>query len=1037
MEENKFVKHELEMLKFWEDNNCFEKLQNKNKGRKAYRIVDGPITANNSMRLHHCWGRTVKDVYIKYKSMNGYSCHYRNGFDGQGLWVEVEVEKELGFKGKKDIINYGMDKFTQACVDRVNKFSKVITGQSKRLGQWMDWNNSYYTHTDQNIQGIWHFLKVCNEKGWLTQADKPMPWCPRCGTSLSEHEMSGSYKEVEHESVFVKAKVVEEDFDMLVWTTTPWTLTANVALAINPELEYVKIVYDGGKRPLVLAKNALSHIKMNREVVDKFKGEKLLGLHFETFFPELPCQQGVEHKIIAWSDVLADEGSGVVHIAPGCGAEDFELGQKNNLPSICPIDENGDLLDNYGVFSNIYAGDVANLVFEELKKQDKFFMTEMHTHKYPICWRCKTQVFFRLVREWFIKTDEIKPQLLQAIKTVKWSPEYAEKRMEDWLNNMGDWNISRSRFYGLPLPFYACSHCGHTTVVGSKEELEKLSGQDLSNLKELHRPYVDDIKIKCPHCGELVERVKQVGDVWLDAGITPFTTLGYFENKEEWEKQFPAEVVIEMREQIRLWFYSMLFMSVTLTGRAPYEKVVSYGAVVAEDGSKFSKSSGNSIHFEEVAEQLGADAVRYLFAGASTINDVRFSMSLCEEARRKMLQYYNAFTFFDTYANIDKPKCNVTYPSEELYLLNISTLKNPLDKWLYSRVNLFANFAKNCYDNHDTVNIVKEFEKCMDDIANFYIRINRRRFWKDGFEQDKEDAYNSLYYALKTITQVMSPIIPFMTEYIWQNLVKKYGQAEESVFLSDFPKNLHVENAILEESEKVRDIITNALSLRNQAQIKVKQPLKTLYIDSEYQQVCKSFEDVIKSELNVKEIVYLNDFNTLCKEKLHINFKVAGAKLKNRINDAKNFVENLDLDECELILNDIRQNGSKNLGDFDVAFELDMFDIEKVFNENIVATLEDIKVAIDISTSEELEKEGILREILRGLQIMRKDAGYDVADRVILDLTTTDDLLSEIIEEEKENIQNETLSTITKLDNFDLERELNIRDRKLNVKISK
>ena len=1026
MEENKFVKNELDILKFWEDNDCFHKLQNKNKGRKAYRIVDGPITANNSMRLHHCWGRTIKDAFIKYKSMRGYSCHYRNGFDGQGLWVEVEVEKELGFKGKRDIINYGMDKFTTACVNRVRKYSKIITEQSKRLGQWMDWDNSYYTHTDQNIEGIWYFLKVCHDKGWITQADKPMPWCPRCGTSLSEHEMSGSYKEVEHESVFVKAYIKELDCDILVWTTTPWTLTANIALAVNPELEYVKIEYEGGKRPLILAKNALSHIKMNRQVVDKFKGEKLLGLHFETFFPDLPCQQGIEHKIIPWEDVLADEGSGVVHIAPGCGAEDFELSKRFNLPAICPINENGDILENYGVFSGIYAGDVAHLVFDELKKQDKFFMTEMHTHKYPICWRCKTQVFFRLVREWFIKTDEIKPQLLKVIKDVKWMPEYAGKRMEDWLNNMGDWNISRSRFYGLPLPFYPCPHCGKLTVVESKKQLQELSGQDLSGLKELHRPYIDEIEINCPHCGHKVQRVKQVGDVWLDAGITPFTTLGYFENREEWEKQFPAEIVIEMREQIRLWFYSLLFMSVTLTGRAPYEKVLSYGAVVAEDGSKFSKSSGNSVQFEDVAEKLGADAVRYLFASATTANDVRFSMSLCEEARRKMLQYYNAFTFFETYANIDKPKCDGVFKSENL-----------LDKWLYARTNAFANFATTCYDNNDTVNITKEFEKCMDDISNFYIRINRRRFWKDGLEQDKIDAYNSLYISLKTISQVMAPIIPFMTEYIWQNLVRKYGTAEESVLLSDYPVDLPVDEKILQECSVVREIITNALSLRNQAQIKVKQPIKTLYIDSQYLQVCEKFESVVKSELNVKEIMYLDDFNTLCYQKLHLNFKNAGAKLKNRVNDAKNMINSLSKEQTNSVLQELNDKESVHFDEFDVDFTKDFFDIEHIYKENILATTEGIKVAIDISQTEELEKEGILRELLRHLQVLRKETNYDVADRVKIELKTNDELMQGIIDDNKKYIEDETLSALCELNEFDAEREINIRDRIVVAKIKK
>lgn len=1026
MEKNQFVEHELEMLKFWQDNNCFKKLQQKNAGRTAYRFLDGPITANNSMRLHHCWGRTLKDAYLKYKGMRGYSCHYRNGFDGQGLWVEVEVEKELGFKNKRDIEKLGMDKFTTACVARVDKFSKVIAEQSQRLGQWMDWDNSYYTKTDENIEGIWHFLKVCHDRGWITQSDRPMPWCPRCGTSLSEHEMTGSYKEVEHETIFAKAKVVEDDFDILVWTTTPWTLTSNVALAVNPELEYVKVEYEGGVRPLVLAKNALPHIAGNRKVIDKFKGEKLLGLHYETFFPELKCQQGVEHKVIAWDEVLADEGSGVVHIAPGCGAEDFELGKKYGLPSICPINENGELLEDYGIFAGINASDVAPMIFDELKKQDKFFKTEMHTHKYPICWRCKTQVFFRLVREWYIKTDEIRPQLLAAIENVDWQPEYTKKRMQDWLNNMGDWNISRSRYYGLPLPFYPCKKCGHLTVVENKKDLERLSGQDLSGLKELHRPYIDEVEINCPCCGEKVKRITQVGDVWLDAGIVPFTTLGYFTNREEWEKQFPAETVMEMREQIRLWFYSLLFMSVTLTGRAPYEKVLSYGAVVAEDGSKFSKSSGNSVQFEEVAEKLGADAVRYLFASAPTSNDVRFSMSLCEEARRKTLQYHNAFVFFDTYAQLDKPQCSGVFSSDNL-----------MDKWLNARVNAFANYSVQCYESNDTVNLIKEFEKCVDDVANFYIRICRRRFWEDGFEQDKADAYNSLYIAIKTITQVMAPIIPFMTEYVWQNLVRKYGSAEESVLLSDYPTDLAVDNTILDDCAKVRETITIALSLRNRAQIKVKQPIKTVYLDADVQDVCKNFEHIIKNELNVKEIVYLQSFDSLCTRALHLNFKTAGAKLKNRVNEAKEFIAKLTVEEVANILAELDKGNAVKLGDFNVEFTSDMFEIANVFSENIKAEVESIKVAIDVSLNAELEKEGILRELLRSIQVMRKDAGYDVADRIYAQLQSEDDYIQGIIDDERETIEKETLSTFKSLLEFDLVREFTIREYQVTAKLKK
>ncbi len=639
-DKSNFIKIEHDILSFWEKNDTFNKLIEKNKGNKTFRFLDGPITANNPMGIHHAWGRSIKDIFLRYKAMNGYSCQYRNGFDTQGLWVEVEVEKELGFKDKKDIEKYGMAKFTTKCIERIEKYSKIQTAQSKRLGQWMDWDNSYYTHTDENITSIWYFLKKCHDNGWVKEDYRPMPWCPRCGTSLSEHEMTGSHKDITHTSVFAKLPVKDRNFDILVWTTTPWTLSANVALAVNAELYYAVIEIDNIKRPLILAKTALKYIDENKKVLKLIKGSDLVGLEYETFFPSLQVQKNLTHKIIEWSDVYADEGSGIVHIAPGCGAEDYELGKKNRLAEICPIDENGVFSEEYDFLKGKEASKVSDIVFEELNVQDKLYKTLEYTHSYPVCWRCKTEVLFRLVKEWYIKTDEIRPKMIQASNSVIWEPAYIGKRMNDWLNNMGDWNISRKRFYGLPLPFYPCDNCGHLTVVGSKEELSKLSGKNIKDLPELHRPWIDDININCPKCNELVSRIPEVGDVWLDAGITPFSTLGYFTDKESWRQYFPVEWVIEMREQVRLWFYSMLFMSVTITGKAPYERVCAHSSVVAEDGTKFSKT-GFMIKFDEAAERVSSDTIRYLFAGASFSTDVRFGYNLGDEVRRKLLRFWN------------------------------------------------------------------------------------------------------------------------------------------------------------------------------------------------------------------------------------------------------------------------------------------------------------------------------------------------------------------------------------------------------------
>lgn len=1019
-----FIKIEEDILDFWEKNECFKKMKEKNKAGKRFRFLDGPITANNPMGVHHAWGRSIKDIFLRYKSMKGCSCHYRNGFDTQGLWVEVEVEKELGFKDKKDIEEYGMDKFTNKCIDRIKRFSSVITSQSKRLGQWMDWDNSYFTHTDENISSIWHFLKVCHERGWITQANRPMPWCPRCGTSLSEHEMSGSHKDITHKSVFCIAKVKDADFDMVVWTTTPWTLSANVALAVNPELDYAKVECEGFDKPLVLAKNAIKYIEGEKKVLNLLKGSDLLGYEYETFFPDLPVQKEIVHKIIPWDDVDANEGCGVVHIAPGCGAEDYELGKKHNLPEICPIDEVGVFLENYDFFTGKEASKVAELVFEKLKEQNKLFKILDYTHSYPVCWRCKTEILFRLVREWYIKTEEIKPQLIEAIQKVKWEPSFIGKRMNDWLNNMGDWNISRKRFYGLPLPFYPCKSCGKLTVIGSKEELMNLSVDSEHELPELHRPWIDNVKIKCPNCGKEVQRVPDIGDVWLDAGIVPFSTLGYFSNRSEWEKNFPAEWVTEMQEQVRLWFYSLLFMSVTLTGKAPYEKVQSYGKVVAEDGTKFSKT-GYMIKFDEAANKIGADAIRYLFAGSPTNNDVRFGFTLGEEARRKLLGFWNIYYFFMTYAKIDKPV--IQNPISE----------NSVDKWLDNRIAAFVNRASKLYESYSTSEIVKEFERCIDDISNWYVRINRRRFWKNKLDSDKQNAYNSLYNAIKITAQVMAPIIPFMSEYIWQNMVRVYETNEcESIHISNFPTVQEYDSKILDEVQKVRDVIAYALKLRNESNIKVKQPLSTMYVNKSID-VISHYDSIIREELNIKKIEYLDSFDLLRDEYLMLNFQVAGRVLKSDLNTVKNLCTGLSPEESSALVEKVKNGSSIQIPGYDKEISSDCFNINSKEKNNIALLEENnISVAINTEITESLKAEGVYREILRHCQVLRKEAGFAVSDRVKISFKTNSKFIESIIQKYFDDIARETLSEIKNDISPIKSKEVNVENEILEILIS-
>ncbi|MDW7655769.1 MAG: isoleucine--tRNA ligase [Bacillota bacterium] len=1019
-----FVKMEHDILGFWEEHRCFDKLREKNKANQRFRFLDGPITANNPMGIHHAWGRSIKDIVLRYKAMNGYSCHYRNGFDTQGLWVEVEVEKELGFRDKKDIEAYGMEKFTRKCVDRIKHFSGVITTQSKRLGQWMDWENSYYTHTDENISAIWHFLKICHTNGWLVKSHRPMPWCPRCGTSLSEHEMSGSHKDITHNAVFAIAPAKHADFDMLVWTTTPWTLSANVALAVNPELDYALVKCEGHKRPLALAKAAIKHIEGEKQVLRLLKGNELVGLEYETFFPHLPVQKDLRHTVIPWDDVDANEGCGIVHIAPGCGAEDYELGKSFSLREICPIDESGVFFGEYDFLSGFSATQAAPIVFEFLQKQGKLYKTHVYTHRYPVCWRCKTEVLFRSVSEWSIKTDDIRPKLIHAAEAVKWEPPFIGKRMNDWLQNMGDWNISRKRFYGLPLPFYPCETCGKLTVTGSKDELALLGGADVDKLPELHRPWIDSIKIKCPHCGALVSRIPEVGDVWLDAGIAPFSTLGYFTDRDEWEKNFPAEWVIEMQEQVRLWFYAQLFMSVSITGRAPYERVQTNNWVLAEDGTKFSKT-GYMIRFDEAAERLGSDAIRYLFAGASMVSDVRFGYTLGEEARRKILSFWNIFSFFMTYAEIDKP------------VITTSISADVTDVWLQNRVNDFVHKAAMHYEKFSFAELIREFELCTDDVSNWYVRINRRRFWKNTLDADKQGAYDTLFYTIHAMTQVMAPVLPFMTEHIWQNMTLKYGSGEESVHLSDFPKAGNVEEAVLKNVEEVRAVITQALKLRNDRNIKVKQPLSMMYLDKEMAHVCAPYCDIIKDELNIKEIDYLNDFSSLSIEYLSLNFQVAGKQLKGDLNRVKALCDNLTDDEMASCVYDYKKGNPVMIVGYDYPLPADLFNLSSIEKEHIVKSQNGVLVALNTEITDDLKTEGLYREILRHCQILRKEAGFAVSDKVLLDFETAVPSLTAVIHEYATDIMRETISEIRPVQAPVMTKEIQLGEGALTAKIAR
>lgn len=1028
------VKNEEEVLKFWEDNKIFNKVKEKNKKTgKYYAFLDGPITANNEMKLHHCWNRSLKDIMLRYKALQGFDAHYQNGFDAQGLWVEVGVEKMLGLKDKRDILKFGMDKFTEACIERVNHFANIISAQSQRLGQWMDWNDSYFTNSDTNITSIWYFLKKCYEKGWLIEKFRPMPWCSHCGTSLSEHELADSYQDMEHVAVFFKLPIFERDWDMLVWTTTPWTLSSNVAIAVNPELVYCVCNVKSSNRKLVVGKNAIKVLKDDLISVEtEVLGSELVGLTYQTCFEELE-EQNFVHKIVPWEDVDAEEGSGAVHIAPGCGAEDFELGQRLSLPNVCPVDESGIFYSNFGFFAGKDAGEVSDLVFDQLKARGKLYYTHKYKHRYPVCWRCKKPLIFRLTKEWYIKADEIRQQLIDAVETVVWQPEFMKKRMLDWLVNMGDWNISRKRFYGLPLPFYRCEKCGKLTVVGSIEELKKLSSESQVNaLPHLHRPYIDDIEITCPECGAKVRRVSEVGDCWLDAGITPFSTKKYFTDKEFFKKNFPAECVIEMKEQIRLWFYSLLFMSVTLTGKAPYKKVIGFAMLVAEDGSKFSKSGPNNISFNDLVDKTGADVIRYLFASNNMLNDTRFGFSITDEIKRKLLGLWNAYVFFNTYALIDKPKL-------EGFKVNFESF-DTTDKWLWEQCNKFVENSTVNYDNNNYFLVVRDFENLIDNLTNWYIRVNRRRFWKSDDEEDKLNAYFSLYNALKTICRVMSPILPFMAEHIWQNMVREVEKSEkESIFLSSFPTASDVRFPNLDEqTQAVREIIAIGQRLRNENQIKVKQPLKTMFlnVNEETKKAAKTFEQIIKDELNIKEIVFENDNNKFNDAYLTVNFKTAGAVLKGDVQKLKNMLLEATEEQVQNFVSQFKE-GKVSVFEFE-NLDSSLFNLcYRAKEEYVIATENDKTVVLDVTIDENLMLEGLARELIRSIQVLRKQANFKVEERISIAFLDPTENIKRVIEIFGDRIKQEVLARQIeeKIENPSLEEKIELSDESTIVQL--
>ena len=955
------------VLAAWEQEGTFEALREQNRGGPTFSFFDGPVTANKSLGVHTAWGRTLKDVFQRYKALRGFDQRYQNGFDCQGLWIEVGVERELGLNSKREIEEYGLEKFARKCRDVVVWSSSELIAGSKRLGQWMDWGNDYYTFSDTNIEYVWRMLKTVNERDWLFRGHRSTEWCPRCGTSISQHElaMSGVYQDRADPSLFVRFPLIDRQGESLViWTTTPWTLPANVAAAVNPEAEYG--LRSNGEWVAVAR-------YPDEGFTARTRGADMVGWTYRGPFDELV---DVTHRVIPWDEVSLDEGTGIVHIAPGCGGEDFELSQVHGLDVITPVDESGRFYPNFGWLKGLSTVESADQIIGHLTGKGLVVESGLYTHRYPHCWRCDTPLIFRIADDWFISVRDLRQQMLDANATVEWTPEYMGKRMDDWLRNMGDWNISRRRYYGLPLPFYPCA-CGHLNVIGSRAELEERALEGLDQLEELRRPWIDRVPIRCEECGERVERVVEVGDVWLDAGVVPFSTLGWQNPKWKhegyatgaarglttadlpdhayWEKWFPADWVSEMREQIRLWFYSQLFMSVVLIGRAPFKRVLGYEKMLDEEGREMHGSWGNMIEANDAFARMGADVMRWQYCAQPPDRNLLFGFGPAESIKREILTLWNSVKFFVEYANIDgfRPSWSA---------LNLEGDIAPLDHWLVERTHAFVRDAEAGYESYLSVDVMRAYQAYIDDLSNWYIRRSRPRFWAGG----DEAAFQTLWYAIVQTMRVMAPILPFVTDHLWRTLVP---DGPSSVHLAGWPDVPDPDRTLLGEVADVRRVVTLAHQARNAAGHNLRQPLRKLVVEGA---TASGHSSEIADEVNVKEVEFAPVEAEL---RVKPNLPALGPRLGKELRAVQQALQSGEFDELA--------GGRFRAAGYEL--EPDEVLVERLGREGYaVASADGVTVALDTTLDDELLLEGRVRNLIRQVNSMRKEQGLELTDRIVL-----------------------------------------------------
>ncbi len=1032
-----FIDREKEILEFWKENKIFEKSIESRKDGEVFTFFDGPPTANGKPHIGHILTRVVKDIIPRYKTMKGYKVLRKAGWDTHGLPVELEIEKKLGISGKPEIEKYGVEPFIKQCKDSVFTYESLWRDMSDRVGFWADMDNPYVTYHNSYIESVWWALKQIWDKGLLYKGHKIVPYCPRCGTSLSSHEVAQGYKDVKDKSAFAKFLVKgTKDEYFLAWTTTPWTLPSNVALTVNPDEEYVKVALNGEK--YILAKALVSKVfgeEENPEILESYKGEELKGKEYEPLFDYAKdiIKEQKAYYVVCDGYVTLTDGTGIVHCAPAFGEDDARVGRANDLPFVQLVNEEGKFLPEVTKWAGVFVKDADEDIIKTLKEENKLLKAENYEHSYPFCWRCDTPLLYYARDTWFIEMTKVRDKLVKNNNTVNWMPDNIRQgRFGNFLENVIDWGLSRERYWGTPLPIWECS-CGHREAIGSIEEL-KAKSSDCPEDIELHKPYIDNVHLNCPKCNQKMKRVSEVIDCWFDSGCMPFAQWHYpFENKELFDENFPADFISEAIDQTRGWFYTLMAISTLLFDKAPYKNVIVLGHVQDKHGKKMSKHTGNVLDPWTILNKQGADAVRwYFYTNSSPWLPNRFYEEAVNEGQRKFMgTLWNTYAFYVLYANIDEFD-----PTK--YSLEYDKLA-PMDKWILSKLNSLIKFVDEGLENYKLTETSRAMSEFVDELSNWYVRRSRERFWAKDMPQDKINAYMTLYTVLVNLTKLAAPFTPFMADNIYQNLVRNIDkQAKESVHLCDYPKydEAFIDKKLEEDMDKVLSIVVAGRAGRNTANIKNRQPIGNMFIKAD-SPLSDMYIDIIKEELNIKNVEFKDDVSSFTSYSFKPQLRTLGKKYGKLVPSIATYLkENNGIE----LMNELKTNGM-------LKFVVDGENIELAEEDLLIETAQmegyvcesdkNITIVLDTNLSDELIEEGFVREIISKIQTMRKEAEFEVLDKISVYYKDNQNLTN-IIENNKEQIKENVLATI--IENKDIQgytKEWNINGEKITLTIIK